>query len=625
MKQTAKQIMNILLVEDNPMDARLAQEILKRSQLYQCKTTLVDSMAGAEKQLAKKLPDTILLDLGLPDSEGMATYSKIKDVAPRVPVVILSASGDQESARAAIRNGAKDYLIKSVESYQYLERAIRFAVEAGRIEKLVFEGTEKLQEVSEAAVALADIGLDEDIYAIIAKSMKSLSGAMITHISIVKENKLLSIQYIDGLPGILKKASSLLGVPLEGVEFEMDDDIFTDLFSGKSHITDNLSKAIFISFLSPGKLSKIQRLLGIGEILFLPLRYKNTLVGICSVVYNKNIGLGTHLIQLLKVFTDAAAIALHQREARRQLAKSEARLAEAQRIAHVGNWNWNIVEGGDYWSDEIYRIFGHQPQEYKATFDKFMDIVHPDDRDPVTLSVDQAMKGKPYSLEHRIVLPDGQVRTLHGRGEVAFDSHGKPIRMVGTLQDITERKQASERLEFAAAELDQFIKSTHSLVFGVDKQGKINEWNKAAEIKTGLTKDDVMGRDIKGMRSIPDDSKALVQNMIKRGLKGKETTNVEFSLHHQDGQLIRLLLSATTRRDIDGNIVGVLGIGQDITELDKYRASLEQMVEEKHDFPAEIRTPLVKRALELGIRQMGVSQKYGGAEIGALGQVLASE
>jgi len=145
-------------------------------------------------------------------------------------------------------------------------------------------------------------------------------------------------------------------------------------------------------------------------------------------------------------------------EAEAALRRSEASLANAQRIAHIGNWDWDIVTGELVWSDEIYRIFGVAPQEFGATYDAFMGYVHPDDREFVKNSVDEALEGKkPYSIDHRIVLKGGAVRTVHEQAEVTFGADGKPVKMAGTVQDITERKKAEEALRELTVELEQRV------------------------------------------------------------------------------------------------------------------------------------------------------------------------
>ncbi len=129
-------------------------------------------------------------------------------------------------------------------------------------------------------------------------------------------------------------------------------------------------------------------------------------------------------------------------EAYSSLKESEKGLAEAQKMAHLGNWDWNIVTNGLYWSDEIYRIFGCNPQEFGATYDAFLSYIHPDDREYVNNAVIEALDGKPYSIDHRIILANGEERIVHEQGEVIFDKENVPFRMMGIVQDITERKKS---------------------------------------------------------------------------------------------------------------------------------------------------------------------------------------
>jgi len=137
-------------------------------------------------------------------------------------------------------------------------------------------------------------------------------------------------------------------------------------------------------------------------------------------------------------------------ELEQRVQERTARLTEAQRIAHLGNWDWNIRTDELFWSDEIYRIFGLQPQEFGATYEAFLDTIHHEDRDTVVQAVNAALyEGKPYSLDHRIVLPDGAIRIVHERGEVTFGEQHKPIWMVGTVQDITDQKRVEEELQKA--------------------------------------------------------------------------------------------------------------------------------------------------------------------------------
>ena len=132
------------------------------------------------------------------------------------------------------------------------------------------------------------------------------------------------------------------------------------------------------------------------------------------------------------------------------LKRRERALANTQRIARLGNWDWNIPTNELTWSDETYRIFDLDPQDITVTYDSFLGLIHPEDRDSVERAFYAALSGSPYSVDHRIVLPDGAERIVHGQGEVEFDHDGRPAILRGTIQDITAETIARrERAETA--------------------------------------------------------------------------------------------------------------------------------------------------------------------------------
>ncbi len=156
----------------------------------------------------------------------------------------------------------------------------------------------------------------------------------------------------------------------------------------------------------------------------------------------------------LRVANESLVAEIEERKAAvRTLRKVRDSLAEAQRIAHIGNWDWDIVNNQLFWSDEIYRIFGLTPQEFGATYEAFLRSVHPEDRDQVREAVDRALQKKePYSIDHRVVLPDGSERIVHEQAEVAFED-GRAVRMMGTVQDITERNAVEQELRASQEDL----------------------------------------------------------------------------------------------------------------------------------------------------------------------------
>ncbi|GAF93244.1 unnamed protein product, partial [marine sediment metagenome] len=135
------------------------------------------------------------------------------------------------------------------------------------------------------------------------------------------------------------------------------------------------------------------------------------------------------------------------RESEILLRERERSLLEAQRIAHLGNWEWDIIENKLWWSDEVYRIFGLEPKQFGATYDAFLVYVHPDDRKLVEESVNKALyEEKAYNIDHRVIRPNGDKRIVHERAEVTYDTTHKPIKMAGTVYDITEQRKAEDEI-----------------------------------------------------------------------------------------------------------------------------------------------------------------------------------
>gem|GEM_PF-4948001 len=130
----------------------------------------------------------------------------------------------------------------------------------------------------------------------------------------------------------------------------------------------------------------------------------------------------------------------------KELEKNKYSLAKAQHIAHMGNWDWDLLADTFTWSDETYRIFGYMPQEFAATFQDFERGVHPDDLGVLEAALSEALLGKPFNIEHRIVLPSGAVRVVLEQGKVRFDENQKAIHMTGTIQDKTEISQLQTQI-----------------------------------------------------------------------------------------------------------------------------------------------------------------------------------
>jgi PAS domain S-box-containing protein len=188
-----------------------------------------------------------------------------------------------------------------------------------------------------------------------------------------------------------------------------------------------------------------------------------------------------------------------RKQAEDALLQSQAHLANAQRIAHLGYWDWDACADKVYWSDEVFRMFGVLPQSFEATYDAFIKVVHPEDRARVHQSMQAALLGEaPYEgIQFRVVRADGEVRYIYAQGEVTRDESGQAIRMAGTNLDVTEVKLA----ELALAESERFhravLDALSSQIAILNEQGEILAVNKAwweFSAKHGVTEAIALGQ-----------------------------------------------------------------------------------------------------------------------------------
>ena len=152
------------------------------------------------------------------------------------------------------------------------------------------------------------------------------------------------------------------------------------------------------------------------------------------------------------------ALAVQRRRNEMALRASEERYALAQKAARIGSWDWNIVTGKLVWSERIEPMFGFPHGGFAGTYEAFLQSIHPDDRQFVIDSVNACVEqGNEYKIEHRIVWPDGAVRWVSETGDVIRDPSGKAVRMLGVVQDITERKRASDEIRRLNEQLEQRV------------------------------------------------------------------------------------------------------------------------------------------------------------------------
>ncbi|AYK13936.1 MAG: PAS domain S-box protein [Methanosarcina flavescens] len=222
----------------------------------------------------------------------------------------------------------------------------------------------------------------------------------------------------------------------------------------------------------------------------------------------------------------------------KSLEESEKRLAEAQRMAHLGNWEWDIATDKVYWSDEAYRIFGLKPQEFEMTLSKFFNCVHPDDREYVNKAIKRALNGEPYNIDFRIVLAERQERIIHAQGEAVFDRKNIPVRMRGTVQDVTESKLAQQKIQQSEERYRSFIENFKGIAFQADENFIPVFMHGTVEDITGYSEEEFMSK--RSWKDIihPEDLPRIYEEEERvRNARYKASGEIDYRIIRRNGKI----------------------------------------------------------------------------------------
>ena len=267
-------------------------------------------------------------------------------------------------------------------------------------------------------------------------------------------------------------------------------------------------------------------------------------------------------------------------EAKEKAQTNECKLKEAQELAKIGSWELELANNRLYWSDEIYRIFGCEPQGFGATYEAFLDFIHPEDRDLVHAAYQAHLRSQaPYNIEHRIVTQDGRIRFVNERCRSDFDAAGKPIRSIGTVADITDRvscetelKQARDRAEENEIQFRNLFQNSPIGISITGINGSLTV-NASFSKLLGYTEDELKSMKF-GEITHPED--VDISNKVVSSLLKKEKTVFYFEKRylHKNGSIIWADVSTYLQNDKNGQPQYFITTINDITEKKKYEQEL---------------------------------------------------
>jgi PAS domain S-box-containing protein len=247
-----------------------------------------------------------------------------------------------------------------------------------------------------------------------------------------------------------------------------------------------------------------------------------------------------HLPELDLLRNQVADLARELAERDRALHEQTRHLCAAQTLAHLGSWEWDIRSGHVDWSDEMYRIFGYEPNTVSITVDTFLAVILPDDHDRILASVNEALAGKTsYDQECRIVRPNGEVRTIHCRGDVLRDVNGLPLRMSGSALDITERKGTELALQQREAHYRALIEHSSDVITILELDGTIRFESPSCERLLGYAPHELNGRI--AFEFIHKDDLPAVAEKFQLLIQNSDTSQIaEFRFRRNDGSWLKL-------------------------------------------------------------------------------------
>lgn len=285
-------------------------------------------------------------------------------------------------------------------------------------------------------------------------------------------------------------------------------------------------------------------------------------------------------------FSSVATDITKQKRAEQALKESEAKLKQAQRIAHLGNWELDIVNNKLWWSDEIYRIFDCEPQEFKATYEAFLEFIHPDDREIVNEAYTNSIKTKqPYSFVHRIVTKNNQIKYVEEKCNTDYDDKGNPLKSTGIVIDITELKEVEEQLKTANERFELAMKGSNDGHW--DWNITTNELYLSPRWKQqlGYTDNELKNNfDTFSSLLYPDD-KEKTMHFVQRYLAGEiKHYDIEFRMQHKAKRNIWIRARGIALRNQEGVPYRMCGTHSDITHLKETELRLQELNATKDKF-----------------------------------------
>jgi PAS domain S-box-containing protein len=540
----------ILILEDNPSDAKLILYELKAGGI-KFTSEQTNNRTDFVNQLDNFSPDVILSDYSLPQFTGMEALEIAVKKQAETPFIIVTGSLDEETAVNCIKQGAWDYVLK--ENLIRLVPAIHNALKL-RKEKLKTKKAYELLAKSEAKYF--------DLYNNAPDMFLSIN---IHNSKIVDCNQTLLNEL-----GYTRK--ELIGKSV------------LDLYSHKT--MQRIKEKQDTDFFKSDERKDIEIKRKNGTIMIVS---SNT-----SFVRNSK----GEIIHTRSIWHDVTK----QRKIEKELARNENLLNEAQKVANFGSWDYDLINNKLIWSNQVYSIFNLDKHKITPSFEVFKKHIHPHDFERVTKAIaDAANRKEAYDIEYKLIDGKGATRWVHAKGQLELNKEGKPIRLFGFIQDITDRKRIEEELLRTA----EIINKSSSVVFlwKNERNWPIKHVSPNVSKIFGYTDKEFLSNTVRFMDIIhPDDAKRVLSelNRARKNLKSNKFEHKPYRIISKAGAVVWVEDQTEIIRDASGKILSYQGVIHDITdeilanqELKRQKNKYEALSKKYHSQNRELKSALL--------------------------------
>jgi PAS domain S-box-containing protein len=510
--------MRILLIEDNPGDIRLLQEYLKEGSACRFQIVQADRLSIGLERLAEAPFDAVLLDLSLPDSQGLDTLVRLHEAAKDVPIVVLTGIEDEALGVRLIQAGAQDYLVKGYVTGPLLVRSLRYAAERKRAEEELYESEARLRAILDNSPNLVFLKDPQGRYLHINReferafhiSREAIVGKTDREVFPAEQAAVFRTNDIKVLQA---------GVPLQFEEVSVQDN---------GPHTSLVSK--FPLYGGDGKL-----------------------YALCGITTD---------------ITQRKAM-----EKALQLAEEKYHSIFDRAVEGI----FQSTPSGHYLSvnPALARMYGYaSPEELMRSVTDIAHQVYVDPDCRVALTQLLELRGVVRGFEYEVYRKDGSAIWISESVRAVRSEQGEILYYEGTIEDITDRRRAEEERRRLAA----MIESSNDAIMSLT-EGRISFWNPAAEKLFGYSSEEIFGQSADILE--PSHLRGKVERIVERILRGELIQDYETERVRKNGSIVPVSLAWSTLKDATGKIIGLFAIIRDITERkrveDELRRSLEYL------------------------------------------------